>query len=67
MKELFVAPEYIDPEKFGTGIIDGIIASETTNNIDIVGDFAPLLTLGNSGNIVTDKWELRGQVLLTLN
>lgn len=67
MKELFVVLEYIDLEKFGTGIINGIIASETTNNTGIVGDFVPLLTLGILGDTVTDKWKLRGQVLLTLN
>ena len=34
------------PEKFGTGYIGGIIASETSNNASIRGALIPLLTLG---------------------
>lgn len=34
------------PEKFGTGIIDGIAASETANNAATGGAMVPLLTLG---------------------
>jgi putative tricarboxylic transport membrane protein len=41
------------PEKFGTGIIDGVIASETANNASIGGAFVPLLTLGIPGDTVT--------------
>lgn len=41
------------PEKFGTGIIDGIIASETSNNAVIGGSLIPLLTMGIPGNTVT--------------
>ena len=41
------------PEKFGTGIIDGIIASETANNSSIGGALIPLLTLGIPGDSVT--------------
>jgi len=41
------------PEKFGTGIIDGVIASETSNNATIGGAMVPLLTLGIPGDGVT--------------
>ncbi len=40
------------PEKFGTGIIDGIIASETSNNAVIGGSLVPLLCMGIPGNTV---------------
>jgi putative tricarboxylic transport membrane protein len=38
------------PEKFGTGIMDGIVASETANNATIGGAQIPLLTLGIPGD-----------------
>ena len=41
------------PEKFGTGIPDGIIASETANNASIGGALIPLLTLGIPGDGVS--------------
>jgi putative tricarboxylic transport membrane protein len=41
------------PEKFGTGIIDGIVASETANNASIGGALVPLFTLGIPGDTVT--------------
>jgi len=41
------------PEKFGTGIIDGVVASETANNATIGGAIIPLLTLGIPGDSVT--------------
>ncbi|MGF6906081.1 tripartite tricarboxylate transporter permease [Fusobacterium sp. PH5-44] len=41
------------PEKFGIGIIDGVIASETANNAVIGGSLIPLLTMGIPGNTVT--------------
>ena len=41
------------PEKFGTGVIDGVIASETANNACIGGAMIPLLTLGIPGDAVT--------------
>jgi putative tricarboxylic transport membrane protein len=41
------------PEKFGTGIIDGIVAPETANNATVGGAFIPLLTLGIPGDSVT--------------
>lgn len=41
------------PEKFGTGIIDGLVASETSNNACIGGTMVPLLTLGIPGDAVT--------------
>lgn len=37
------------PEKFGTGIIDGVIAPETANNATVGGGLIPLLTLGIPG------------------
>ncbi|AEH50866.1 protein of unknown function DUF112 transmembrane [Pseudothermotoga thermarum DSM 5069] len=41
------------PEKFGTGIPDGIIASEVANNATIPGALVPLLSLGIPGDSVT--------------
>lgn len=41
------------PERFGTGVIDGIVASETANNATIGGALIPLLTLGIPGDAVT--------------
>ncbi|WDD88853.1 tripartite tricarboxylate transporter permease [Fusobacterium nucleatum] len=41
------------PEKFGTGVIDGVIASESSNNAVIGGSLIPLLTMGIPGNTVT--------------
>ena len=38
------------PEKFGTGIMDGVIASETSNNASIGGAMIPLLALGIPGD-----------------
>jgi putative tricarboxylic transport membrane protein len=38
------------PDKFGTGIIDGVVASETANNASIGGAMIPLLTLGIPGD-----------------
>ncbi len=41
------------PEKFGTGIPDGVVASETSNNATIGGALIPLLTLGIPGDVTT--------------
>lgn len=41
------------PEKWGTGIVDGIIASETSNNAVIGGSLIPLITMGIPGNVAT--------------
>ena len=41
------------PEKFGTGVIDGVVASETSNNACIGGAMVPLLTLGIPGDGTT--------------
>ncbi|SNS04468.1 putative tricarboxylic transport membrane protein [Anaerovirgula multivorans] len=41
------------PEKFGTGIIDGLVASEASNNAAIGGALVPLLALGIPGDTVT--------------
>jgi len=40
-------------EKFGTGIVDGIVASETANNAAVGGALVPLLTLGIPGDTLT--------------
>jgi putative tricarboxylic transport membrane protein len=41
------------PEKFGTGIIDGVVASEASNNASIGGAMVPTLTMGIPGDGVT--------------
>lgn len=41
------------PEKFGTGVMDGIVASETANNATIGGALIVLLTLGIPGDNAT--------------
>jgi len=41
------------PEKFGTGIAEGVAASEAANNAVTGGSLIPLLTLGIPGNSVT--------------
>ncbi len=41
------------PEKFGTGVIDGIVASESSNNASTGGAMIPLLTLGIPGDNTT--------------
>ncbi|MCC8191329.1 MAG: tripartite tricarboxylate transporter permease [Planctomycetes bacterium] len=41
------------PEKFGTGIIDGVVASEASNNAAVGGALIPLMTLGIPGDTVT--------------
>lgn len=41
------------PEKYGTGYMGGIVASETSNNASIGGALIPLLTLGIPGDTVT--------------
>ncbi|MCH3918851.1 MAG: tripartite tricarboxylate transporter permease [Spirochaetia bacterium] len=38
------------PEKYGTGIIDGVCATESSNNASIGGAMIPLLTLGIPGD-----------------
>lgn len=40
-------------ELYGTGIIDGVVASETANNATIGGAMIPLLSLGIPGDAVT--------------
>lgn len=37
------------PEKFGTGILDGVVATEASNNAVVGGGMIPLLTLGIPG------------------
>ncbi len=41
------------PEKFGTGIIEGVAGPESANNAGAQASFIPLLTLGIPTNIVT--------------
>lgn len=41
------------PEKFGTGIMDGLVASESSNNAVTGGALIPLLTLGIPGEAAT--------------
>ena len=41
------------PEKFGTGICEGIIASEAANNAVVGGALIPMLSLGVPGDTVT--------------
>ncbi|MDR3201492.1 MAG: tripartite tricarboxylate transporter permease [Spirochaetales bacterium] len=41
------------PEKYGTGIIDGIVASESANNAVTGGALVPLLTMGIPGDAGT--------------
>lgn len=41
------------PEKFGTGVVDGIVASETAACASVGGAMIPLLTLGIPGDTVT--------------
>jgi putative tricarboxylic transport membrane protein len=40
------------PEKFGTGVIEGVAAPESANNAASTGCFIPLLTLGIPSNVV---------------
>ncbi len=41
------------PERYGTGCIDGIVASETSNNATTGGALIPMLALGIPGNAAT--------------
>jgi putative tricarboxylic transport membrane protein len=41
------------PELFGTGVLDGIVASETANNASVGGALVPLLAMGIPGDTVT--------------
>lgn len=41
------------PEKYGTGIIDGVAATESSNNAAVGGALVPLLALGIPGDTVT--------------
>jgi putative tricarboxylic transport membrane protein len=40
------------PERFGTGVIEGVAAPEAANNSAAQGSFIPLLTLGIPSNVV---------------
>jgi putative tricarboxylic transport membrane protein len=41
------------PEKFGTGMIEGVAGPESANNAGAQGAFVPLLTLGIPSNVIT--------------
>lgn len=41
------------PEKFGTGIVDGVFASEASNNASIGGAVIPMVALGIPGDSIT--------------
>ncbi|MGN0734745.1 MAG: tripartite tricarboxylate transporter permease [Anaerovoracaceae bacterium] len=41
------------PEKFGTGITEGVVASEVANNSCCGGALIPMMTLGIPGDLVT--------------
>ena len=53
------------PEKFGTGIMDGVVASETANNAAVGGAMIPLLTLGIPGDGITAI--LLGSLIITVS
>lgn len=53
MSYAFIKKNSKYPEKFGTGIIDGIVASETSNNASVGGALIILLTLGIPGDNAT--------------
>lgn len=38
-----------NPEEYGTGSIEGLVASESSNNVTVAGSMVPLLTLGIPG------------------
>lgn len=40
------------PDKFGTGVIEGVAGPESANNSATAGSFIPLLSLGIPGNII---------------
>ena len=50
---IHIIKKYKTPEKFGKGIIDGLIALETANNATIGGALIILLTLGIPGDNAT--------------
>lgn len=37
------------PERFGTGVPEGLVATESSNNVTVAGSMVPLLTLGIPG------------------
>ena len=42
-----------NPEKYGTGIVDGVVAPESANNAASTGSMLPMLTLGIPGSPTT--------------
>ncbi|MDR7574071.1 MAG: tripartite tricarboxylate transporter permease [Armatimonadota bacterium] len=41
------------PERFGTGVPEGIVAAEASNNAEIGGDLIPTMSLGIPGDSIT--------------
>lgn len=41
-----------NPEKYGTGVLEGVVSSESSNNAVIGGSLIPMLTLGIPGSAV---------------
>lgn len=37
------------PERYGTGLVEGLVATESSNNVTVAGSMVPLLTLGIPG------------------
>jgi putative tricarboxylic transport membrane protein len=42
----------IDPEKFGTGLIEGVVCPEAATHSSVQGDFIPTMSLGIPGDAV---------------
>lgn len=38
------------PERYGTGVVEGLVATESSNNVTVAGSMVPLLTLGIPGS-----------------
>src|SRR5437868_3355511 len=50
------------PEKFGTGLIEGVVAPETSTHSSVQGDFIPTMSLGIPGDAVMAR--LLGALML---
>ena len=51
------------PEKFGTGVIEGVAAPESANNAAAQASFIPLLSLGIPTNVVIGLCYLEGLLI----
>jgi putative tricarboxylic transport membrane protein len=47
------------PERFGTGVPEGIIASESSNNANVGGSLVTIMAFGIPGDAVTAVWRVR--------